>query len=412
MEPHNLTKDEALSRSSIISTGIGYNVFLSLPSGSDTFFGQVTMHLKVLSVEDTFIEFVGKKVNSLIVNGKQVEHINWSDGLIHVKSSLLQQGQNTISVKFEGLYQSEPLGLHKYTDEDGKEFIYSKGEPYANHMIFPMFDQPNLKATMTLRVSIPSHWVCASNQPTVPAASSTLLPDELWSQSTHKGQPSRVVSFLRTPLLSTYLFAVVAGDYYRVESPGGLLHKGIPQSLLCKPNLAEFANQQAPHIFELTAKCMAEFENLFGCPYPFLKCDTAFCPEYSMGAMENPGIVTFDEKDLFAGQPSISQETDRGVTIAHEQAHMWFGNLVTMEWWDDLWLNESFAEFVCYLCLHLVTPKLSYPLNNAWQKMLLSKAWGYEADESENTTHAVYEPVPILPYLMISTVSVTTFNKK
>jgi len=143
-----------------------------------------------------------------------------------------------------------------------------------------------------------------------------------------------VVSFLRTPLLSTYLFAVVAGDYYRVESPGGLLHKGIPQSLLCKPNLAEFANQQAPHIFELTAKCMAEFENLFGCPYPFLKCDTAFCPEYSMGAMENPGIVTFDEKDLFAGQPSSSQETDRGVTIAHEQAHMWFGNLVTMEWWS------------------------------------------------------------------------------
>jgi len=147
MEPHNLTKDEALNRSSIISTGIGYNVFLSLPSGSDTFFGQVTMHLKVLSVKDTFIEFVGKKVNSLVVNGKQVEHINWSDGLIHVKSSLLQQGQNTISVKFEGLYQSEPLGLHKYTDEDGKEFIYSKGEPYANHMIFPMFDQPNLKAT-------------------------------------------------------------------------------------------------------------------------------------------------------------------------------------------------------------------------------------------------------------------------
>ena len=136
------------------------------------------------------------------------------------------------------------------------------------------------------------------------------------------------------------------------------------------------------------------YDKIFGYKFPFSKNDIIYCPEYSMGAMENPGCITYTERDLFAFEPTTAQETDRCSTILHELAHMWFGDLVTMDWWDDLWLNESFADFVCYLCMHLIIPELTFPLDDAWLTMHFRKSFGYDADESENTTHPIYAEVP------------------
>jgi aminopeptidase N len=408
----NLTQAEAIQRSKIITTGLTYQVFLDLHKG-EVFNGLVSIEFDAKSAEDTFLEFSGRAITAYWINGKKQEKYTWEKGYLQIPGSSLQLGKNKIKIQFENKYFTDGNGIHSFIDGEGKQYIHTQCEPHACNRIFPVFDQPNLKGTYEIYTRAPTTWTVVSCEPF-----HTLCD---WSKFLHEGvnakqgcskfyaeikelfsdvkdteeYTTKFLHFGKTHPLSSYLTTIVCGDFAKIESHASLLYRDIPQSIYCKQNLLSFAEAQAPHIFELNAKTIKKYEGIFGYMYPFTKCDTIFCPEYTMGAMENPGAITYNEGYLYTCVPTRGQETDRATTICHELAHMWFGDLVTMDWWDDLWLNESFADFVCYLVMHLLIKDkdLSYDLDDAWLAMHFGKSFGYSADESESSTHPIYGEV-------------------
>lgn len=407
----NLTQEEAILRSTIIETGLAYKVFLDMHKG-ETFNGLVEIHFNVKRTNaDTFFEFSGKKLLSVELNGADLPDFKLVKGYLHVPKELLKEGGNVVVAQFENNYFHDGNGIHSYIDEAGNQYIHTQTEPHAGNRIFPMFDQPNLKATFTIFAKIPSSWVFVTNEPVAHThtweefSNAPSQPaDEPFYQRIRKAFPlaadgsQKECTFLHhlpTPLLSTYLPVVVAGNFVSIKCPEDKQLRNISQTLYIKKSLLPYAEKQAANIFELNTKGVAKYEQIFGYNYPFRKCDTIFCPEYTMGAMENPGAITYNEYMLYTTDtPTQTQETGRASTILHELAHIWFGDLVTMEWWDDLWLNESFADFVCYLNMHLIIPELSFPLNDAWLSMHGDKSFGYDADECPETTHPIYGKVP------------------
>ena len=192
-----------------------------------------------------------------------------------------------------------------------------------------------------------------------------------------------------TPFISTYLFCLCAGPFKEYVDKNPL--EGIPMSIFCRASLYEYLEIQSNEIFEITKQSIRYYEKFFGYKFPFSKYDYVFCPEYIFGAMENPGVITVNDKYIWRGDVSVDQRMWMGIILTHELAHMWFGNLVTMNWWDDLWLNESFADFVCFYCLGAC--KLEPPMLDAnlfWNKR---KNWGYTADQAP-TTHPIAGEVP------------------
>lgn len=189
----------------------------------------------------------------------------------------------------------------------------------------------------------------------------------------------------KTLPLSTYLYVIIAGPYCEIVCPEDKLHRGIKMSLFCRETLYNFALQQQHDIFEFTSDGIKRYEELFRYKYPFEKSDSVFCPEFTSLAMENPGAVTYNDCYIFKREPTSYEVSERASTILHEIAHMWFGDLVTMKWWDDLWLNESFADFVCYIILDDQYGNLSFPVEKSWELMIERKDFGYIADEMENT---------------------------
>jgi aminopeptidase N len=406
----NLTQEEAVLRSTIIETGLFYKVFLDLHKG-ETFNGLVEIGFKVKRTDaDTFLEFSGKKLTTVELNGTNLPEFKLEKGYLHLPKELLKEGLNTFIAQFENNYFHDGNGIHSYIDEDGNQYIHTQTEPHAGNRIFPMFDQPNLKANFEVYSKIPSSWVFVTNEPVVHrhtwaefSKQSVPLSAEPFYTNIRAGFPLAEGSedtsvFLHhepTPLLSTYLPVVVAGDFVSIKCPAENQLRNIPQTLYVKKSLLQYAEKQAANIFELNTKGVAKYEQIFGYNYPFRKCDTIFCPEYTMGAMENPGAITYNEYMLYTTDtPTKTQETGRAATILHELAHIWFGDLVTMDWWDDLWLNESFADFVCYLNMHLIIPELSFKLNDSWLSMHGDKSFGYNADECPETTHPIYANVP------------------
>lgn len=404
----NLTKDEAIHRRTVLSPGIIYRVFLDLQKGK-CFNGVIHVTFNVQQAESTFIEFAGKKIIKMTINKKTIEDYKWEKGYISIDQGHIKQGENTLVVHFENEYFNDGNGLHSFIDDQGNQYVHSQGEPHSCNRIFPVFDQPDLKGHYELAVRAPQSWEVISNE--IPAYS------QIWNEWV-KGQDqdsasnldfyaivreifqglessdANFIHFRRTDLLPCYLYTVIFGDFRKIECPKEELHRDIPQTIYCKKNMADFAKEQSKTIFELNSKGTAKYEEIFGYLYPFSKCDTIFCPEYSAGAMENPGAITYNENYLFSSVPTRSQETNRASTILHELAHMWFGDLVTMKWWDDLWLNESFADFVCYLNMHLIRPSLTFALDDAWMCMHDGKSAGYNDDGSESTTHPIYAEVP------------------
>ena len=307
------------------------------------------------------------------LNGSDVTTPSWNGYRLTLDQGLLKRGaENRLEVEYENAFDTGGDGVFRFVDpEDGAEYIYTNFEPYEAHRMAPLFDQPDIKARLTLEVLAPSEWVVLAN-----GAERAAGPVEA------DGRTLR--TFTETPPLSTYLFAMTAGAFVgerrELRLPGRA--EAIPVGLWSRRSLATHLEHDRFH--EMTEQAFLYFGALFGREYPFDKLDHVFAPEFATGAMENVGLIIYHEQYLFRSRPTASDITSLTEVVFHEIAHMWFGNLVTMRWWDDLWLNESFATYVSYLCL---TEGAPYP--DAWRDFNVQlKGWALREDDAP-TTHPI-----------------------
>jgi aminopeptidase N len=317
---------------------------------------------------DLFLDFRGGEVERLVVNGHEVAPERPGDRIV-LPGSLLA-ATTEVEVAYENAYDRGGDGFHHFVDpEDGAEYLYSNFEPFEAHRLFPCFDQPDLKGTYAVTVRAPAAWTVIANG--APAAAVPLAD----GRREHRFGP--------TPPISSYLVAVIAGPYVGVRA----LHRGTSMGVWTRASLARFIDPD--EILEVTRQGIDYYAALFDQPFPFAKYDQVFVPEFNSGAMENVGAVTFSEVYVYRDPPTETQRLRRAETILHELAHMWFGDLVTMRWWDDLWLNESFATYASNLALVEATR-----FEGAWRAFHADmKRWGYQAD-ARSTTHPISGLVP------------------
>ncbi len=371
----NLTEAEAAERARRVQN-VRYTLHLSLTSKAETYQGELAAEFEITAKghEPLFLDFTGKEVRSLLVNGKSVPKPEHTAHRVVLPEELLKE-ENRVVVAYENAYSHTGSGFHQFLDpEDGREYIFSDFEPFNAHQLFPCFDQPDLKASYDVSVTAPADWAIVSNGREVEA---TKQPD---------GRSRR--RFERTARFSTYLMAVIAGEF-GVYEDRYVPKKGeaVPLRILCRRALQKHIDPE--EIFTVTKQGFGFYEELFDYPYPFVKYDQAFVPEFNAGAMENTAAVTHGEHMIFRGQVSETQRLNRAETVLHELAHMWFGDLATMRWWRDLWLNESFATFISYLCLVRATR-----FKNAWEGFHAKiKSWAMRQDELV-TTHPIAGDVP------------------
>mgnify|MGYP002142172471 CR=1 FL=1 len=357
----NLTRAEAAERSSLVKVH-SYDVDLDLTQGNENFIAKVRVKFDGLKPgATTFIDAVGKSVIKAELNGSAFDP--QFDGESIFLPSLA--ASNELYVEFEGIYSNSGEGLHRFEDPaDGEVYLYTQHEVPDARRTFVCFDQPDLKATFAISATVPAHWEVISNNPVA---------------STEVVGESKKWTFTTTPRISTYLTALVAGPYFKVESE----YKGekvVPLGLYCRKSLAEHMDSE--ELFDLTRRGFAAYEREFGLAYPFDKYDQIAVAEFNAGAMENAGCVTFAENYfVFRSKVTDKEYNWRANVILHEMAHMWFGDLVTMSWWDDLWLNESFAEWASYYTLAKATR-----FTNSWTVFNAErKNWAYRQDQLSST---------------------------
>ncbi len=342
-----------------------YEIALELKSGDATYRGEVSVSFALEGNGPLFLDFRGRTIERLEVNGHEAEP-DWTGYRLALPEHLLAD-HNVVHVQYVNDYDTTGDGFHRFVDpEDGAEYVYTNFEPYEAHRLFPCFDQPDIKGRYSVTVTAPEAWQVVANAPLTEA------------QPAGDGHVRH--SFARTELFSTYLVALIGGPYVvrRVD------HKGLALGLYARRSMEHLLADQAPEIFELTSQGLDFYADQFDQPYPFAKYDQVFVPEYNSGAMENVGCVTYNEAHLFRDPPTQGQRLARAETFLHELAHMWFGNLVTMRWWDDLWLNESFATYVSYVTMVEATR-----FNNAWKVFNADiKRWAYMQDQLP-TTHPI-----------------------
>lgn len=369
-----LTQAEAAARAAAVS-GVSYSIRLGLTAGSTSFTGRADIRftLSQSAVGPIFLCFRGRTIQTMRLNGSDVATPAWNGYRLTLDQGLLKRGaENRLEVEYENAFDTGGDGVFRFVDpEDSAEYIYTNFEPYEAHRMAPLFDQPDIKARLTLEVLAPSEWMVMAN-----GAERAAGPVEA------DGRMLR--TFAETPPLSTYLFAMTAGAFVgerrELRLPGRA--EAIPVGLWSRRSLA--AHLEHDRFHEMTEQAFLYFGALFGREYPFDKLDHVFCPEFNVGAMENVGLITYTERYVFRSTPTASDVTDLAEVVFHEIAHMWFGNLVTMRWWDDLWLNESFATYVSYLCL---TEGAPYP--DAWRDFNVQlKAWALREDDAP-TTHPI-----------------------
>jgi aminopeptidase N len=356
----NLTRDEARERARLLTAG-SYRIELDLTGGELTFRSVTTIAFGCTSPgASSFIDLTAPEVTEITLNGQQLS-LDAFDGDRITLAGLT--ASNELRVVAQCAYSRSGEGLHRFTDPADKGvYLYSDLETFDAHRIYACFDQPDLKATFEFTVTGQDTWQVISNMAPDVAGE----PAELGTTRWH---------FPPGPVMSTYITAIAAGPYHCVRDE----HDGIPLGLFCRQSLASYLDPN--EIFEVTRQGFDYFHDAFGVRYPFGKYDQLFVPEYKAGAMENAGCVTFHETYVFRSRVTDTARESRGETILHEMAHMWFGDLVTMRWWDDLWLNESFATWAGTIAQAEATrwPGAWTTFAQAW------KAWAYRQDQLPST---------------------------
>ncbi|PFG31136.1 aminopeptidase N [Paramicrobacterium agarici] len=363
MPGENLTRDEARTRKSLIHTH-SYDIALDLTRGADVFRSTTTVRFSAEAGSSTFIDAITHTVHAITLNGAGIP-VTAADGTRVILNDLADENELVIDADMR--YTNTGEGLHRFVDPvDGEVYLYSQFEVPDSRRVFAVFEQPDLKATFQFTVTAPAEWQVVSNSPT--------------PEAVKLGDGSARWEFAPTPVISSYITAIVAGPYDVVRSElTSRDGRTIPLGVFARKSL--FAHLDADYIFEKTRQGFAFYEEKFDRPYPFDKYDQLFVPEFNAGAMENAGAVTFVETYVFRSKVTDAIKERRVVTILHELAHMWFGDLVTMKWWNDLWLNESFAEWASTIATAEATE-----WTEAWTTFqAMEKSWAYKQDQLPST---------------------------
>ncbi|MFD7721337.1 aminopeptidase N [Streptomyces sp. NPDC059814] len=374
-----LMRDEAQTRAQFLDVQ-RYTIDLDLTAGEETFDSRTLIRFTALADGDTFVEIKPATLHSISLDGHPLDPADLDGNRFPLTS--LTSGEHELRVDAAMSYSRTGEGMHRFTDPtDHETYVYTQLFLEDVQRVFAAFDQPDLKSVFALTVTAPEGWTVLGN-----------------GTARHTGDGHWTLA--PTPPISTYLVAVAAGPWHSVTTE----HAGLPFGIHCRASLAPHLDADADEILDITRACFDRFQEKFDEPYPFDSYDQAFVPEFNAGAMENPGLVTFRDEFIYRSAVTDTERQTRGMVIAHEMAHMWFGDLVTLAWWDDIWLNESFAEYMGYQTLAEITlPRALHsvrageaPFPDTWVDFgVARKGWGYDADQRPSTHPVAPDPAAV-----------------
>ena len=378
MNPANITRDEAERRSQVISTQ-AYQVAIDLTGlgvdgepladPAETFVSTSEIHFHSTGVP-TWVNLIADEVLDAWLDEEQLDLGAFEDSRFHIAPD---EGDHVLTITALCRFSHTGECLHRFVDPaDGRVYCYTQFETADARRMYADFEQPDLKAQFRLTVIAPTHWTVISNA----------LAEGTFEAAT---DGHTIWEFAPTQPISTYITALLAGDYHVHEATVQTTNGPIPANLLCRQSMVQYLD--ADRILEITQKAFDVYEEAFAYPYPFTTYQQSFVPEFNAGAMENAGCVTIRDDYLFRSRVTAASYDARDNTILHELAHMWFGDLVTMKWWDDLWLNESFAEWASTFCQDEIRKKEGG--RDPWATFASSrKNWAYTEDQLP-TTHPI-----------------------